>query len=177
MVLARRLLDEQVQFMPTKAGTVYQSHLKFDMVGPDPVHNTLPKQFLLRVKELGNHTAMRKKRYGIWREFTWNDVYEHVSLFFHALKALGLEAGETVVIIGENDPETYWAQMAAHSASAMSCGVFADALPDPDLVYAIKSTNATFIVAHDQEQVDKALQIKEKVPQIRRVIYWEDKGM
>lgn len=59
----------------------------------------------------------------------------------------------------------------------MTCCVFADALPDPDLIYVIESSNATFIVAHDQEQVDKALAIKERVPQIRRVIYWEDKGM
>ncbi|MCA9912016.1 MAG: AMP-binding protein, partial [Anaerolineae bacterium] len=121
--------------------------------------------------------AMRKKRYGIWQEYSWNDVYDHVRNFFHGLKSLGLQEGETVVIIGENDPEMYWTQIAAHSASAMTCGVFADALPDPDLLYVIHSTNATFIVAHDQEQVDKALAIQEKVPQIRRVIYWEDKGM
>jgi long-chain acyl-CoA synthetase len=160
-----------------QAGTIYTTRLKDPVSEPDPIHNTLPKQFLLRVKQRGNHVAMRKKRYGIWQEFTWNDVYEHVSLFFHALKAMGLQEGETVAIIGENDPEMYWAQIAAHSASAMSCGVFADALPEPDLIYVIESTNATFIVAHDQEQVDKALAIKEKVPQIRRVIYWEDKGM
>jgi len=59
----------------------------------------------------------------------------------------------------------------------MSCGVFADALAEPDLLYVVHSTNATFIVAHDQEQVDKALQIQEKIPQVRRVIYWEDRGM
>jgi long-chain acyl-CoA synthetase len=177
MVLAKRLLEDQVQFMPTKAGTVYRSRMNYEVPSPDPVHNTLPKQFLLRVKEYGNETAMRKKRYGIWREFSWNDVYEHVSLFFHGLKAMGLQSGETVIVIGENDPETYWTQMAAHSASAMSCGVFADALAEPDLLFVVKSTNASFIVAHDQEQVDKALQIKEKVPQIRKVIFWDDKGM
>lgn len=177
MVLAKRLLENEVKFMPTKTGKIYSSRMSGDVAKPDPVHNTLSKQFLLRVKEFGNDTAMRKKRYGIWREYSWNDVYEHVSSFFHGLKAMGLQAGETVAIIGENDPETYWAQMAAHAASAMSCGIFADALPEPDLVFAIKSTNATFLVAHDQEQVDKALQIKEKVPQIRKVIYWEDKGM
>jgi len=162
---------------PTKPGTVYTSHLPQEAPQPDPVYNTLPKNFLQRVAELGNQTAMRKKRYGIWQEYSWNDVYEHVRDFFHGLKSLGLQEGETVVIIGENDPEMYWTQIAAHSSSAMTCGVFADAQPDPDLIYVINSTNATFIVAHDQEQVDKALAIQERVPQIRRVIYWEDKGM
>jgi len=177
MAVAKHEETPEIQYRPTKPGTVYTSHLNKPAPQPDPVHNTLPKNFLQRVKELGNQTAMRKKRYGIWQEYSWNDVYEHVRDFFHGLKSLGLQEGETVVIIGENDPEMYWSQIAAHSASAMTCGVFADALPDPDLIYVIGSTNATFIVAHDQEQVDKALAIKEKVPQIRRVIDWEDKGM
>ncbi len=177
MTLAKRLHEHDVEFSPTKSGTVYQTRLDMTVEKPDPQHDTLPKQFLLRVKELSGRVAMRKKRMGIWQEYTWDEVYDQVSLFFHGLQSLGLEAGETVIIIGENDPEMYWSQVAAHSASAMTCGVFADALPDPDLIYVINSTNSTFIVAHDQEQVDKALMIKEKVPQIRKVIYWDDKGM
>ena len=178
MALARRLHEEQVNFRETKPGTVYQTRMNAEPEPPDSVHDTLPKQFLQRVKTFGaNQVAMRKKRFGIWQEYTWQAVYEHVSNFFHGLKSMGLSAGETVVVIGENDPEMYWTQIAAHSASAMTCGVFADALPDPDLVYVVASTNATFIIAHDQEQVDKALSIKEKIPQIRKVIYWDDKGM
>ncbi|MGJ3240133.1 MAG: AMP-binding protein [Anaerolineae bacterium] len=177
MTLARRLHRDQVTFSPTKPGTVYQTRMSDAPEKPDPVHNTLPKQFLLQVQKLNQRVAMRKKRFGIWQEYTWQDVYEHVSLFFHGLISMGLQADETVIIIGENDPEMYWAQIAAHSTNAMSCGVFADALPDPDLLYVVASTNATFIIAHDQEQVDKALAIQEKIPQIRKVIYWDDKGM
>lgn len=177
MSLAKRLHEHEVEFSPTKSGTVYQTQIDLGIEKPDTTHDTLPKQFLQRVKELSGRVSMRKKRFGIWQEYTWDEVYDHVSLFFHGLKSIGLDAGETLIIIGENDPEMYWSQIAAHSASAMTCGVFADALPDPDLIYVIASTNATFIVAHDQEQVDKALAIKEKVPQIRKVIYWDDKGM
>lgn len=168
---------DTIQYRPTKSGTVYTTKIDKPVPQPDSINNTLPKQFLQRVREHGDKVAMRKKRYGIWQEFTWNDVYEHVADFFHGLVSLGLNKDETVCIMGENDPEMYWAQIAAHSAGAMSCGIFSDALPDPDLIYAITSTNATFLLAHDQEQVDKALEIKERVPQIRRVIYWEDRGM
>lgn len=177
MALAKPLHDSDIEFRATKPGTVYTTCLDLDAQQPDPQNDTLPKQFLRRVKEFGERVAMRKKRYGIWQEYTWDEVYDHVSLFFHGLKAMGLQAGESVIIIGENDPEMYWSQIAAHSASAMTCGVFADALPDPDLIYVVGSINATFIIAHDQEQVDKALSIKEKIPQIRKVIYWDDKGM
>ncbi|MEO1288967.1 MAG: AMP-binding protein, partial [Chloroflexota bacterium] len=177
MALAKRLHEDQVEFAETKSGTVYSTRIKEKPESPDPKLNTLSKNFLVQVKKQGDAIAMRKKRYGIWLEYTWNDVYDHVSNTFHGLKAMGLEAEESVIIIGENDPEMYWAQIAAHAASAMTCGVFADALPDPDLIYVAHSTNASFIFAHDQEQVDKALAIKEKIPQIKKVIYWEDKGM
>ncbi|MGB7339825.1 MAG: AMP-binding protein [Phototrophicaceae bacterium] len=177
MTLAKRLHTGDAEFIDTKAGTVYQSRLTDMPEKPDPILNTLSKNFLEQVKKQQDAIAMRKKRYGIWQEYSWNDVYDHVSNVFHGLIALGLKTDETVIVIGENDPEMYWSQIATHAASAMTCSVFADALPDPDLVYVAHSTNATFIIAHDQEQVDKALMIKEKVPQIRKVIYWEDKGM
>lgn len=167
----------EVKHRPTKPGTVYTSRLKTPIAPIESERDTLPKNFLYNVKRLGNQVAMRKKRYGIWQEYSWNEVYEHVSNICLGLVSLGLQKGETVAIIGENDPEMYWAQIAAHSARAMSCGIFSDASPEPDILYALTETKATFFFAHDQEQVDKALAIKDKIPQIRRVIYWEDRGL
>jgi long-chain acyl-CoA synthetase len=33
------------------------------------------------------------------------------------------------------------------------------------------------VICQDQEQVDKVLEIQDEIPKIRRVIYWEEKGM
>ncbi len=162
---------------PTKPGTVYTTRMNRPLPDkPTPDVDTLPKNFLVQVKRLGNRVAERKKRYGIWLEYTWNDVYEHVSNFCLGLIKLGLQPDETVAIIGENDPEMYWTQIAAHSASAQTCCIFSDATPN-DMLYVLTKTKATFLVAHDQEQVDKALEIRDKIPNIRKVIYWDDKGM
>ncbi len=160
----------------TKAGTVYTSRLQPHSAPPGPDQDTLPKNFLLRVREYGPQVAMRKKRYGIWQEYTWNEVYQHVSNFCLGLVSLGLTRGETIAIIGDNDPEFYWGQIAAHSARAMSIGVFSDATP-PEIEYVIKKSDAVFLVAQDQEQVDKALELKEKIPAVRKVIYWDDRGL
>ena len=117
-----------------------------------------------------------RKAYGIWQEYTWNDVYQHVHDFCLGLVSLGLTAGETVAIIGDNDPEFYWAQIAAHSTRAMSFGIFSDA-GSQELIYGLTKSKAVFLLAQDQEQVDKALEIKEQVPNIRKVIYWDDQGL
>lgn len=167
----------QIQYRPTKAGKVYTSNLTQSFTSPTEDENTVAKHFLKRVKELGNKTAMRKKEYGIWAEYSWNQVYEHVSNFALGLISLGLSEDETVAIIGENDPQIYWTQMACHSSRVQTVCVFSDALADPDLVYVINATQATFIVAQDQEQVDKALEVRAKLPSVRKVIYWDSRGL
>ncbi len=165
-----------VQSIPTKPGKVYTTPLSQPIkeIGTD--RDTLPKNFLLRVKEFGDRVAMRKKRYGIWQEYTWNEIYLHVSHFCLGLVSLGLKQNETVSIIGDNDPEFYWAQIATHSARARSFGIFSDAGPQ-ELLYALTKSQTVFLVAQDQEQVDKALEIKDKVPGLRKIIYWDDRGL
>jgi long-chain acyl-CoA synthetase len=162
--------------IPTKPGVVYVSRHAAPSAPIETDQDTLPKNFLLRVREFGDRVAMRKKRYGIWQEYSWNEVYHHVHDFCMGLVSLGLQPGETVAIIGDNDPEFYWAQIATHSARAMSFGIFSDAGAQ-ELIYGLTKSRAVFLIAQDQEQVDKALEIKDKVPGIRKVIYWDDQGL
>ena len=142
----------------------------------DPNADTLPKHFLLRVQEFGDRVAMRKKRFGIWQEYTWQQVYQHVHDFSLGMVSLGLKHGETVAIIGENDPEFYWAEVAIWSAGGVTTAIFTDANM-LELGYIVDNSDAVFLMAHDQEQVDKALQLRETIPTLRKVIYWDDKGL
>ncbi|MYA92750.1 MAG: long-chain fatty acid--CoA ligase [Chloroflexi bacterium] len=157
-------------------GKVYSTRLPDQRHPVAPEQDTLSKAFLRRVAELGDTTAQRKKRYGIWQEYNWNEVYDHVAHFALGLLQLGLEASTTLVIIGENDPEMYWAQIAAHALHCQTCCVFSDA-SSSDIAYVINATDATFVCAQDQEQIDKMLAIQADIPQVRQVIYWEERGL
>ena len=172
MTAAERLTP----YREAAAGAVYSTRLGKKVKPVRPEEDTLSKGFLRRVEELGDEVAQRKKRYGIWQEYTWKEVYEHVVGFALGLLDLGLNKGDTLAIIGENDPEMYWAQIAAHALHCKTCCIFSDASP-PDILYAVNSTDATVVCAHDQEQVDKLLEIKASVPQILKVIYWEERGL
>jgi len=55
--------------------------------------------------------AMRKKRYGIWQEYSWADSLAHVRDFALGLISLGLQPGDRVCIIGDNDPELTMARL------------------------------------------------------------------
>ena len=168
--------DTPIPYRAPTPGQVFSSRLPYPVKPPPPEEDTLSKAFLRRVEQLGDVVAQRKKRYGIWQEYSWNQVYEQVLSFGMGLDKLGLQAGDTLVIIGENDPEMYWAQIAAQALHCKTCCVFSDASPQ-DIHYVVNSTDAAFVCAHDQEQVDKLLEIKAGNPQILKVIYWEERGM
>ena len=165
-----------IPYRESTPGTIFTTDLPEKIRPVAPEADTLSKNFMLRVDELADQTAQRKKRYGIWREYTWREVYEHAVNFGMGLLQLGLREGDTLLIIGENDPEMYWSQIAAHALHCKTCCVFSDASPQ-DILYVIRSTDATFVCAHDQEQVDKLLDIRADISQVRRVVYWEERGM
>jgi long-chain acyl-CoA synthetase len=155
---------------------VYTSKLDVHLPPLPPDADTLSKNFLARVREYGDRVAMRKKRYGIWQEYTWNDSYQHVRDFALGMVTLGLKRGEKITIVGENDPEFYWAEIALWAAGGVTTALFADANM-LELGYVIDNSDSVYLVAHDQEQCDKALELRATIPTLRKVIYWDDKGM
>lgn len=138
---------------------------------------TLPQWFVRTARAYGDRrVAMRQKHLGIWQEYTWAECYEHVRLVCLGLVELGLRRGEKVAIIGDNDPQYYWAQLAVQAAGGVAVGVFTDSTP-PEVRYIVDHSDAVIVFAKDQEQVDKMLAIRSQVPRVRRVIYWEEKGL
>ncbi|MDQ7783623.1 MAG: AMP-binding protein [Desulfomonilaceae bacterium] len=142
---------------------------------PNP--DTLPKVLRQRALHIGDRqVAMRVKDRGIWQGYTWKDYFERVRDLCLGLTTLGLQRGDTVSIIGENKPEWYWAELAAQSAGAIAVGIFTDCQA-PEVKYFVTHSESTFVVAHDQEQVDKVLEILEDVPAVKKIVYWDPKGL
>ena len=139
--------------------------------------DTIPKLLRNRALEYGNREiAMRKKDYGIWNEYTWQDIYEHVKNIAHGLLSLGFEKGDKITIIGDNDPEWFWAEWAAQSLRGAAVGVYIDCIPS-EVKYYIEHSDSTFVFARDQEQVDKILEIFDQLPKLKKVIYWDPRGL
>jgi long-chain acyl-CoA synthetase len=138
---------------------------------------TLLQYFMKQVQVHGaNKVALRQKEFGIWREFTWQDSYENVKLFALGLLALGVQRGDKVCTIGDNDRQYLWGYLGLLAVGATQVGVYTDAIPK-ELAYIAAHSDSTFAMAKDQEQCDKMLEIRSEVPNIKKVIYWEDKGL
>jgi len=139
--------------------------------------DTFPKLLRHNARKWGeDRVAMREKEFGIWQPYTWKDYYEHVKYFSLGLVAMGLKKGDTISIIGDNRPEWLWAELAAQSAGAIGIGIYQDSILK-EVSYIINHAASRFVVAEDQEQVDKVLDMGDEIPTVEHIIYTDPRGM
>lgn len=147
------------------------------MGGDLTIHDTFPKLLEVNVKKYGDRkVAMREKDFGIWQQYTWRDYRDHVKYFSLGLVSLGLARGDKVAIIGDNRPEWVFSEVAAQAAGAVPLGLYQDSTLK-EVAYVIDHSDSTFVVAEDQEQVDKILEMKDQLPKVRYVVYTDPRGM
>ena len=138
---------------------------------------TIPKLFVRQCKKYGNKkVAMREKEFGIWIPFTWQDYYDNVKYLSLGMVSLGLKRGDKVSMIGDNRPEGLWAEMAAICAGGVAVWLFQDCMMD-EVKYIIDHSDSKFFVGETQEEVDKALSIKDDCPKLETIIWDDPKGM
>ncbi len=138
---------------------------------------TLPQYLYAHAQKHPNRVALRERIYGIWQEMTWKQLYEFVKHFALGLHELGLQPEDTVAIIGDNRPEWIIAELAAQSLGSKSVGIYQDSIP-PEVEDIAVRADATFIVAEDQEQVDKIIEIWPSLKgKVHKVIYYDPKGL
>ncbi len=154
--------------------------------------DTIPKIIEVNREKWNTHTAMCMKNRGIWQRYNWYYYYDQVKYFSLGLISLGLEPGQTVCIIGDNEPQWFWGEFAVQSAHGIATGIFVDSIPS-EVKYVVEHSGARFALVNDQEQADKFLEIKDELlfasdktpgdsetktePQIKKIIYWDPKGL
>ena len=138
--------------------------------------DTFPKLLLHNAANWPDDVAMREKEYGIWNTYSWRDYCDRVREIACGLKALGLERGEVVAIIGRNRPNWVWSELAAHGLGAITMGIYEDVLAQ-EASYLLNYSGARIVVAEDEEQVDKMLELGSGIPEVRWIVYHDDRGM
>ena len=138
--------------------------------------DTLPKLLRANAAAHGGEVALREKEFGIWRSITWAEYEARARAIALGLRGLGLGAGDVVGLIGDNRPDWVMGEIAAHALGARSLGIYRDALDD-EVAYLLAFAGAKVVIAEDEEQVDKLLNIGEQVPGLRHIIYCDPRGM
>jgi long-chain acyl-CoA synthetase len=138
---------------------------------------TLPQILFKQANELGTEKiAIREKMFGIWQAYHWQDYLnftKHVALGFFAL---GLTRGENIGIITDNHPEWLFSELGAQAIGAITVNLFTSSIAK-ELATMLNRIQAAYVVAQNQEQVDKLLEMKEQLSDVRKVIYVDPTGM
>ena len=137
---------------------------------------SIPALLARNAREFGDKAAYREKEFGIWQSWTWGETVEQVEALALGLLSLGAQKGDHVAIAGRNRPYLYWAMLAAQSIGAVPVPIYQDAVGD-EIAYVLDHCNARFIVAGDQEQVDKILDIRDSLKNLQTVIYLDPRGL
>ncbi len=137
---------------------------------------TIPKVFVQVAQKLGDKGAMREKEFGIWRPITWRDYLARVRQIALGLHALGVKHGDKIALIGDNRPEGLMAEMAALTVGAAAIWLYQESLLD-EVQYIVNHSDARVLFCEGQEEVDKALAIREQCPKLEHVIWDDPKGM
>src|SRR5262245_41655395 len=129
-----------------------------------------------RARQMPDAIALREKDFGIWQQVSWRDYWDRAELVGHALLALGIEPGDRVAVHSENRREWLYADIGAVSVRAVTVGLY-PTNPAPEVAYLLSHSGARILIAEDQEQVDKALEVLDQLPELEKIVYIEPRGI
>jgi len=138
--------------------------------------DTFPKLLLEHARLRGQHTSIREKDLGIWQSWNWSQVAAEVRALACGLAAMGFKRGDNLAIIGDNRPRLYWAMSAAQCLGGVAVPLYQDAIAN-EMAFIMDNADVRFAIVEDQEQVDKLLEIKDRLPRLETLIYQDPRGM
>ncbi len=137
---------------------------------------TPPQQVLYWARIRPGAVALRQKEFGIWQPVAWREYAERSGCLALALLQLGLRAGEKVSILGENRIEWVIAQSGVGLAGGIVAGVYPTS-PGVEIEYLLQLAGSPIIVCEDQEQLDKVLSVRARLPELRQIVLIDARGL
>jgi len=137
---------------------------------------TIPQLLRWRVATSGDKVALREKDFGCWNSFTWNEYFDLVRKTGLGLREIGFAREDKIAIISDNIPEALFVAIGAQAVGGVSSAIYQTSLPD-EIGGILDYLNVTVVFCNDQEQVDKLVEVRDRLPQVKKVIYEDPRGM
>ena len=138
--------------------------------------DTFPRLLAHHARTRPRATAIREKDLGIWQSWTWQQMQQEVTEVAAGLLQAGFKRGRHLAIIGENRPRLYFTMTAVQCLGGIPVPMYEDATA-AEMAFVFDNAEIHFAVVEDQEQVDKVLEIREKVPHLQQIFYDDARGL
>ena len=151
------------------------SHIRpqHDIVMPG---DTMPAIFWNAVAARGSQVWMRQKDYGIWRSWSWTQTGEAVREIGNGLLALGFAPHDTASILSNTNVEWVLADLAVLSAGGVSNGIY-PTVAASQVHYLCEDSSTTILFVEDDEQLDKALEVRDQLPGLKKIVVFDMEGL
>ena len=137
---------------------------------------SIPQLLRWRVETTGEKVALREKEFGCWNSITWNQYYTLVRKTGLGLKKLGLGKEDKIAIISDNIPEALYMAIGVQAVGGVSSAIYQTSLPE-EIGGILEYLDVRFVFCSDQEQVDKVVEVRDRLPFVKKVIYEDPRGM
>jgi len=141
-----------------------------------PEIDTVPKMFLRGVERRGSQVILRQKEFGIWRSVTWEALGRIVREVGMGLVAHGYAPGDVVSILSNTNREWVYADLGALTAAGVVNGIYPTDAPS-QVEYLLADSNSVFVFVEDEEQLDKVLEVRERLPALKKIIVFDMEGL
>ena len=142
----------------------------------DLLEYSIPQLLRWRVKETPKRPALKEKDFGIWNTYSWEDYYDHVRKTALGLKSIGIKKGDVIAIISDNIPEILFTAIGGHAIGAISAGIYQTSMP-AEIAQILGYLKVSAVFCDNQEQVDKVLDVRDQIPNVKKVIFEDPRGM
>jgi long-chain acyl-CoA synthetase len=136
----------------------------------------LPQQLQHWALKQPHGVALRQKQQGVWQPVTWSEYADRSRWFGLGLLKLGFQPGQNIAVLSENREEWVFAQMGAAMVGGVTAGVYPTS-PSHEVEYLLVLAEAPVIVCEDQEQLDKVLEVRERLPQLHTLVVIDPRGL
>ncbi|PUE48039.1 hypothetical protein B9Z47_09370 [Limnohabitans sp. 2KL-1] len=156
------------------------SHTTNTMTAPASItflgEDTPAKIFRQRCRTWADRPALRYKQRGLWQSTSWAEYYGHARAMGLAMQNMGLERGQVVCVLAENRPQWLYVDMAAQCMGLTGNGVYPTSSAG-QLQHILVDSNARLLFVENQEQLDKALEVRAQCPQLQRIVVMDREGL
>jgi len=138
--------------------------------------DTIPRYFWQRCGERGDAIAMREKEFGIWNAITWRQYGDNAKHTGLGLASLGVKRGDVVSIISEGNPQWLYADLGTQGVGGVTNGIYTtDSAKQVE--YILNDSRTVVYIAENEEQLDKALEVRERVPSLKKIVVIDMEGL
>ncbi len=137
---------------------------------------SLPDLLLEHAAARPHGVAMRQKELGIWRQVTWSEYAQRAADLGLGLLEAGVVAGDRVAIHSSNRHEWVLADIAIQGIGAATVGIY-PTNPPAAVEHLLRHSETTLLIAENEEQLDKALEVRHRLPNLRTISVIDTRGI